>query len=208
MTTGADRSLRIGLTGGIASGKSAVADSFAELGVPIVDTDVIAREVVVPGSPALQEIRRAFGRDIITSKGTLDLRALRQLIFEDAGKRRQLEDILHPRIRQEAEHRIAASRAPYLIVVVPLLAESPMKAMMDRILVVDCSERTQIARLRSRDAETEAQARRIMATQASREERLAIADDVIVNEGSFQELRDQVQTLHRSYLEVASNFDS
>lgn len=204
MTGGGGRSLRIGLTGGIASGKSIVADRFAELGVPVIDTDQIARQLVQPGSPALQDIRRAFGAEVIKQDGSLDRRAMRHIVFSDARKRVQLEAILHPQIRRETERRVELISSPYLLIVVPLLANSPMQEMMDRILVVDCSEATQIERLMARDIETEEQARRIMATQSSRQQRLAIADDVIRNDGTIEEMRKQVDALHRSYSALAT----
>lgn len=195
--------LRIGLTGGIASGKSIVADLFADKGTPIIDTDVIAREIVEPGRPALAEIEQAFGPGILDTEGRLRRRRLRDLVFRDDKRREILEAILHPRIREEAEARAAAAGGAYQIVVVPLLAESPMKATMDRILVVDCSEATQLARLRQRDAESEAQARRMIAAQASREQRLAIADDVIDNDGTLEATAEQVNELHRKYLDLS-----
>jgi dephospho-CoA kinase len=195
--------LRIGLTGGIASGKSLVADLFAARGIPVIDTDVIARDVVRPGQPALEEIEREFGPDVLDPGGGLDRRRLRELIFADEARRRALEAILHPRIRSEAERQSAAAGGDYQIIVVPLLVESPMRHFMDRILVVDCSERTQLERLRARDTETEEQARRILAAQASRETRLGIADDVLENEGTKEEAATQVEHLHRQYLELA-----
>lgn len=200
MSANARNPLQIGLTGGIASGKSLVADMFAELGVPIVDTDIVARDVVNPGTPALDEIRSAFGDGVINADGSLERKAMRDIVFADDVLRRKLEAILHPRIRTETEVRVAAIEADYLIIVVPLLAESPMKSMMDRILVVDCNEETQIERLMARDIESEEQARRIMATQASRTERLAIADDVIENNGSVENVRRQVNALHEFYV--------
>lgn len=195
--------LRIGLTGGIASGKSLVADLFAARGVPVIDTDVIARDVVRPGQPALGEIEREFGADVLEPGGGLDRRHLRELIFADEARRRALEAILHPRIRSEAVRRSAAEGGDYQIIVVPLLVESPMRQFMDRILVVDCSEQTQLERLLARDTETEEQARRILAAQASRETRLGIADDVLENEGTKEEAAAQVERLHRQYLELA-----
>jgi len=195
--------LRIGLTGGIASGKSVVADLFAARGVPGIDTDVIAREIVEPGQPALADIAREFGEDVIAADGRLDRRKLRDLVFRDDKRRKALERILHPRIRRIAEERAAAAGGPYQLIVVPLLAESPMRSSMDRILVVDCRVETQLERLQRRDAESEAQARRMIAAQASREERLAIADDVIDNDGSLEETERQVENLHRKYLELA-----
>lgn len=195
--------LRIGLTGGIASGKTTVADLFAAKGVPIIDTDVIAREVVEPGRPALVEIAREFGRDILDEEGRLRRRHLRDLVFKDDKRRKALESILHPRIREETEAQAAAADGAYQLIVVPLLAESPMKASMDRILVVDVSEETQLERLLQRDAESEVQARRMIAAQASREDRLRVADDVIDNDGSLEATADQVDRLHRKYLELA-----
>ena len=199
----ATRPLRIGLTGGIASGKSAVADLFAAKGVPIIDTDVIAREIVEPGQPAVAEIEQAFGPDILDAEGRLRRRQLRNLVFRDDKRRQTLESILHPRIREAAEARAAAAGGAYQVIVVPLLAESPMRATMDRILVVDCSEETQLERLLRRDAETETQARRMIAAQASRDDRLAIADDIVDNDGTLEATAKQVDELHRKYLELA-----
>jgi len=200
------RPLRVGLTGGIASGKSTVADMFADLGVPIVDTDVIAREVVAVGQPALEEIRAAFGSEVLTAEGSLDRAAMRKLVFGDDPARARLEAILHPRIRQQTDAQADAAGGVYQLIVVPLLVESPMRKDVDRVLVVDCDEARQIERLMQRDAESEEQARRILAAQASREERLAIADDVIANDGSPAETLEQVQALHRRYLERARAF--
>lgn len=199
-----DRLLRIGLTGGIASGKSTVADLFAAKGVPVIDTDIIAREVVEPGEPALDEIVELFGPDVIDADGYLRRRHLRDLVFADDGKRKALEAILHPRIRDTAVAQADSLGGPYQIIVVPLLVESPMKKLMDRILVVDCSEEVQLARLLQRDSENAEQARRILAAQASRAERLAIADDVIVNVGSVGETARQVDDLHWQYLRQAA----
>ncbi len=193
------RPLRIGLTGGIASGKSTVANLFADLGVPVIDTDIIAREVVLPGQPALSEIRDAFG-DAVFDEGVLDRAAMRQQIFADDDARRRLEAIVHPRIQQETIRQARESGGDYQLIVVPLLTESPLRDFVDRILLVDCNEETQIQRLLARDAETEDQARRILATQASREERLAIADDVIHNDAGMEATSSQVSALHDTYL--------
>lgn len=196
----ADKPLRIGLTGGIASGKSTVADMFAELGVPVIDTDVIAREVVEPGQPALAEIREAFGAGVIAADGTLDRRAMRAIVFDDDAARRRLEAILHPKIGEATREQAEAAGGAYQIVVVPLLIGSSLRGFVDRVLVVDCDEQTQIARLLDRDAESEDQARRMLAAQSSRTDRLAIADDVIVNDGALEATREQVLALHGSYL--------
>lgn len=194
------RPLRIGLTGGIASGKSTVADLFARMGVPIIDTDVIARQVVQLGKPALDEIRAAFGDDVFDAHGQLDRASMRRIIFSDADQREQLESILHPRIRDETISQVIAAGGPYQIIVVPLLVGSPMLDVIDRVLVVDCDEDTQLARLMERDVETVSQARRILAAQSSREDRLRIADDVIPNDQDIAETRSQVDDLHDRYL--------
>jgi len=198
-----DNTLRVGLTGGIASGKSTVADLFAGLGVPVIDTDVIARQVVEPGKPALAEIVSAFGKDILTDDGRLDRGAMRRIVFADDARRRQLEAILHPRIRTEALAQAATAGGPYQVIVVPLLAESPMKNSMDRILVVDVPESVQLDRLLARDSESREQASRIIAAQVSRADRLAIADDVIRNDGALADTERQVQDLHQRYLALA-----
>jgi dephospho-CoA kinase len=199
--------LRIGLTGGIASGKSTVADMFADLGVPVIDTDVISREVVARGEPALAEIREVFGPGVIAADGTLDRAAMRSLVFSDNVARRRLQAILHPRIGRATREQADAAEGAYQIIVVPLLVESPLRGFIDRVLVVDCDEDTQLTRLLARDAETEEQARRILAAQSSRAERLAIADDVISNEGSLDAVREQVRVLHRRYLVMAARTD-
>jgi dephospho-CoA kinase len=197
--------LRVGLTGGIAGGKTTVAELFRDLGAAIIDTDVIARDVVRPGSSALDEIHRQFGADIINSDGTLDRARLRGLIFADDAKKQALEGILHPRIQAETERLAGTVGGPYQLIVVPLLVESPLNELMDRILVVDCDPDTQLARLLERDVGGEEQARRMIAAQASREERLAIADDLIDNSGSFDATWDQVATLHDYYLELTQS---
>jgi dephospho-CoA kinase len=191
--------LRIGLTGGIASGKSVVADMFAELGVPVIDTDLIAREVVQPGQPALDEIRDRFGETVIDDAGNLDRAALRKLIFSDKDARLDLEAILHPRIGAETRRQADAADGDYQLIVVPLLVGSPLLQFVDQILVVDCQEQTQIRRLLERDTETLEQARRILAAQPSREQRLAIANDVINNDHSLAHVHDQVTDLDRKY---------
>jgi len=199
--------LRVGLTGGIASGKSTVAEIFAGLGVPVIDTDVIAREVVNPGQPALDQIRDMFGVQVIAPDGNLDRAAMRALVFADETARHKLEGVLHPRIREATIEQAVGAGGAYQLIVVPLLVESPLRSFVDRVLVVDCDEQTQIRRLLARDAETEEQARRMIEAQASREDRLAIADDVIENGGGLQETRDQALALHRGYLQQASLHD-
>lgn len=197
--------LRVGLTGGIASGKSTAARRFAELGVTVIDADEIAREVVAPGRPALAEITARFGAGVLTPAGELDRRALRERVFADSRERHDLEAILHPRIRAEMARRAAAAAGPYVILVIPLLVEAGERADLDRILVVDAAEEAQIARLRSRDGGSPEQARAMLAAQASRAARLARADDVLHNDGSVDALRAGVDALHRSYLEIAAS---
>ena len=175
---------------------------FAELGAAVIDTDVIAREVVVPGQPGLTEVRRAFGEHVVSDDGTLNRDAMRQLVFADDDARKQLEAILHPRIREETYRQSDQASGEYQVIVIPLLAESPLRSFVDRILVADCDEDTQISRLLARDAESERQARRILAAQASREERLAIADDIIDSDASLDAVRSQVAALHKSYLDL------
>jgi len=197
------RPLRIALTGGIASGKSLVADMFAQLGAPVIDTDIIARQVVAPGQPALDEIRERFGEEIIDAVGELDRRKLRQRIFLDPEARTDLENILHPRIGSETLRQAGLAGGNYQLIVVPLLVGSKLLELVDRVLVVDCDEETQIRRLLARDSETIEQARRMLEAQSTREERLDIADDVISNDGSLRETRDQVLRLHESYILLA-----
>lgn len=194
---------RIGLTGGIASGKSTVANLFAELGATIIDTDVIAREVVAPGQPALDDIAATFGAEVLQPDGSLDRAALRARVFASPAERERLEAITHPRIRAETLRQADAADGLYQLIVVPLLVKSPLRESVDRILVVDCPEETQIERLMARDADSEAQARRILDAQSSRDERLAIADDVISNDGSLENTRRQVAKLHEIYRALA-----
>ncbi len=197
------RPLRIGLTGGIASGKSTITEMFRECGAAIIDTDVVARDVVAPGQPALDEIRAAFGDAVIAPDGSLDRPAMRNVVFADSEARARLEAILHPRIRDATIARADAAAGPYQVIVVPLLVGSPLVEYVDRVLVVDCDENTQIRRLIARDTESDAQARRILAAQASREDRLAVADDVIANDGGLDDAKREVLALHRKYLALA-----
>jgi len=195
--------LRVGLTGGIGSGKSEVARLFAELGAPVIDTDVIARELVEPGQPALQEITDTFGSDILDADGRLDRAQLRARVFEDPEKRRRLEAILHPRIRARALELADAADTPYCLLVIPLLVETGNDYPLDRVLVVDAPEATRIARVEARDALPPEQIRSILASQASREQRLAIADDVIVNNAGLDQLRNAVERLDQQYRQAA-----
>lgn len=198
-----NRPLLIALTGGIASGKSAVARLFENLGVPVLDTDQIARDVVEPGMPAFAEIVTAFGRDILDASGRLDRRSLRDRVFADPEQRRLLESITHPAIRAELARRSAAAAGAYQIHVIPLLVEGGRGDAYDRVLVVDCPEEQQIERLMARDKSNAEQARNILAAQATREQRLEAADDVIVNTGTLADLEQFVLTLHQNYQRLA-----
>jgi len=198
-----NRLLRIGLTGGIASGKTTVAERFSELGVPVIDADAAARSVVAPGEPALAEISQRFGPAVMAEGGVLDRRALRNRVFADPQARRDLEAILHPRIRAEMERLAAAAAGPYLIMAIPLLVETAAQTRVDRVLVVDVPEQVQIERVMARDACSADQARAIVAAQTGRAERLALADDVLPNSGPIAELRHGVDGLHQHYLGLA-----
>jgi dephospho-CoA kinase len=205
MANSDEKLLRIGLTGGIASGKTVTAELFAELGAQIIDTDDIARQLVAPGQPALADIAATFGSEILTPDGELDRAKLRERVFETEADRRRLEAILHPRIRRTTLERAAAAGGPYQVLVVPLLLETGFEALVDRILVVDCPESLQRQRLLERDGEDQARVDHIMAAQLHRAERLKAADDVIDNAGSLAETRTQVQALHKRYLELAGD---
>lgn len=191
--------MKVGLTGGIASGKSAVADAFAMRGVAVIDTDLIARELVEPGTPALAEIRATFGDSILDSAGKLDRKQLRSLVFSDPEKRRTLEGLLHPLIAREMHTRAAAAGGVYQLIVVPLLVEAGLATDFDRVLVVDCPATLQMSRLIARDNETETTARAMLDAQSARGQRLAQADDIIVNDGDLVALDTAVGKLHRVY---------
>lgn len=201
--------LIVGLTGGIGSGKSAAATMFGELGAAVVDTDAIAHELTAPQGTAIAAIRESFGAALIGADGALDRGAMRRLVFTDARAKARLETILHPLIRAESERRCAAglaAGAPYAVLVVPLLVESKTyRNRVARVAVVDCAEETQVARVMARNGLAEAEVRRIMAAQASREERLAAADDVIDNDDGIAALRAQVEILHRQYCRLSRN---
>ncbi|MDX1252586.1 MAG: dephospho-CoA kinase [Gammaproteobacteria bacterium] len=199
--------IRIGLTGGIGSGKSTVADCFAELGVAVIDADQIARELVEPGRPALDAIVDAFGRDILDGSGQLDRARLRALVFDNTTRRQQLETILHPLIRTEMRKRadaLEASGAPYAILCIPLLLETGQTDLADRILVVDAPEELRYQRVRARNGLPDSQIAAIIAAQVSREQRLAAADDIIVNDGDLPKLQRQVIAMHQRYLTLAA----
>ena len=196
---------RVGLTGGIASGKTTVASLFAERGATVLDTDVIAREVVEPGRPALTALVNALGYGILDSDGRLARAELRRLLFADAASRREVETILHPAILAELELQARRAPGPYQVFVIPLLVESGLERIVNRVLVVDCPEEEQLRRLMARDRTSREEALRMLQTQASREERLAAADDVIDNSGPAAGLPARVAELDRKYREMAAS---
>jgi dephospho-CoA kinase len=202
-TPAASRVFRVGLTGGIASGKSTAAKFFGALGVPILDSDQVAREVVEPGQPPLERLVERFGRGILTADGHLDRPALRDIVFSDPRARADLENLTHPAIGAALEARSAAAGGPYQILVIPLLVEKNLASQVSRVLVVDCDEELQIRRLHARDGSTRAQARAILDAQVSRSARLKAADDVIRNDADMGAVQTQVAELHARYLELA-----
>jgi dephospho-CoA kinase len=198
--------LRIGLTGGIASGKSVASDYFASLGIPVIDTDLISRELVQPGSAGLQRIIETFGESVLDEHGALDRSRLREIVFTSDDKRTQLEDILHPAIRDRVGKLITEIvNAPYAIIVIPLLFETRYPIPVDRVLVIDADENRQLKRLLKRDDISLEQARAMLRAQASREERIRRADDVARNDGTLEALQAQLQKLHQEYLKIATN---
>ncbi len=193
----------VALTGGIGSGKSTVADAFAAQGIAVVDADIIAREVVAPGEPALNEIQAHFGADVITADGTLNRRRLREIIFAAAPEKAWLNALLHPLIQKRTREAIARTSSPYVLWVVPLLVENQLQSRADRVLVVDVMPETQIARTMKRDGVTHDHVQQILAAQASREARLSVADDVINNDGDPHNAVAEVTRLHQYYLALA-----
>ena len=197
-----NRAFRVGLTGGIASGKSTAAKFFGALGVPIIDTDQVARDVVEPGQPPLERLVERFGPSILTPDGHLDRPALRNIVFSDPKARADLEALTHPAIGAAVQALSAIAGGPYQVLVIPLLVEKSLGSQVDRVVVVDCEEELQIKRLQARDGSTLEQARAILNAQASRTARLKAAHDVIKNDGDMSAVRDQVSELHTRYLEL------
>lgn len=200
--------LRIGLTGGIGSGKSAVSDRFAELGVPVTDADVIAHSLTAPGGGAIEAIANAFGDGVIDADGAMDRDAMRALVFDDPSRREQLESILHPLIRQTMADQIAGFDFAYCILAIPLLVEGGTHPLVDRIVVVDAPIERRIQWIMARSALDEARIRSIMQAQATAQERQAVADDVIDNSGTLEDLRDRVDALHARFLALAKDYAS
>ncbi len=197
--------LTIGLTGGIGSGKSEVARMFSQLGVPVIDADVIAHQLVQPGTEALSEITAVFGETILTSKGTLDRAKLAGIVFNKPDMKQQLESIIHPRVREQIRaFKDAHKNAPYIMVVIPLLLESGQRDLVDRVLIVNAAEPVRIQRVRTRDGRNEAQIRSIIRNQVDDAERNAAADDNIDNSGSLDDLLLSVRKLHQQYISLAA----
>lgn len=194
----------VALTGGIGSGKSTVADNFARLGITVVDADIIARQVVEPGQPALSIISDHFGTEILLQNGSLNRRVLREKIFASPAEKQWLNALLHPLIHQRTQTEISQARSPYVLWVVPLLVENNLQQKADRVLVVDVSPELQIARTIARDKVSREHAQQIIAAQATREARLSAADDVINNDGAPEKVAAHVDRLHSQYLELAS----
>lgn len=196
----------VGLTGGIGSGKSTVAHLFANLGVTVIDADLIAREVTAPRSEGLATIMKCFGDKVFTAQGELDRKKLRDIIFADSEAKTQVENLLHPLIVQAMRKQIAAAPPPYCLAVIPLLTESTLSFdFLNRICVVDAPVELQLQRAAQRDQVTESAIAAIIASQSSREERLKSADDVILNQGNLHDLETQVKKLHQRYLQLAGS---
>lgn len=196
--------LRVGLTGGIGSGKSTIASLFVMRGVPVIDTDDIARALTEPGQEAFDEIVHAFGESMLDEKRRIDRNRLREHVFDNNDERRRLESIMHPRIRAIVREKLAAIEAPYTIVVVPLLIESGFSDLVDRILVADTAENIQIQRTASRSGLSEPEIRKIISAQATRAQRLQQANDVIENNGDRKQLEAEVERKHQWYLSLAA----
>jgi dephospho-CoA kinase len=208
MNAAAPPRFAVGLTGGIGCGKTTVADQFGALGATLIDTDLIAHALTAPQGAAMPAIVAAFGADFAGPDGALDRARMRALVFADPGAKARLEAILHPRIRAACEAAAQAATGPYLVFVVPLLVESGnWRERVDRVLVIDCAESTQLARVMARNGLTEDQVRAIMANQATRAQRLAAADDVITNDDGLTALAPQIAALHRIYLAFSERMD-
>ena len=197
------QNLHIALSGGIASGKTYVSDKFSSLGVDIIDTDIIAHEIVLPGRSALEEITDNFGKSVLQKDGALNRKLMRSIVFEDSKKRLILESILHPKIQSEVKNKISSLNGPYQIIVVPLLTKSPILKQVNRILIIDCDEKKQLKRLIKRDGISTKLASQIISSQSDRKERLSIADDIILNDNDFDSLDMQIINLHRYYLDLS-----
>ena len=197
--------LYIGLSGGIASGKTIVSDEFSSLGADIIDTDIIARELIFPGSETLNEIVSVFGENVLQDDGNLNRKLMRQIIFSEKDKKITLEKIMHPKIQNKVKQKIQSASGQYQLIVVPLLLQSPILDFIHRVLIIDCDEKIQINRLIKRDNISEELAKKMIENQSKREERLAIADDVILNEGRLEEIKHEVKKLNDFYIKISSS---
>lgn len=195
--------LRIGLTGGIGSGKSSAAAMFARRGVPVIDADEIAKQLVAPGQPAYERIIQRFGKEFVDADGFIDRGRLRRHVFDDPASRRELEAILHPRVRQQIQRQLRVLRAPYCVIVIPLIFEANQQDLVDRILVIDAAEDTQVQRVAARSSLADDEIRKIIAAQIGRNVRLRQAHDVITNEGELEQLEERVDAFHTRYLDLA-----
>ncbi|KKD59962.1 dephospho-CoA kinase [Grimontia sp. AD028] len=194
----------VGVTGGIGSGKTTVANLFAEKGIEVIDADVIARQVVEPGSEGLKAIAEKFGASMLNDDGTLNRGALREHVFSHPEDKEWLNGLLHPKIRQEMITQTAQATSPYCLLVIPLLVENGLQSLCQRVLVVDVSEATQVTRTTQRDQVPEEQVKNILAAQATRQQRLEAADDIIFNENDSKPLSEQIETLHHQYLALVA----
>ena len=197
--------LKVGLTGGIGSGKSTVSKGLVRLGVPVIDTDQIARQLLQPGQPLLDTIKERFGEQVFQADGQLDRHALRDAVFRDTDQLQALEEIMHPAIRQQVHAELGLLDVPYVIIAIPLLVEKGWQSQVDRVLVVDCEETQQLDRACARDGNDPALIRAIMAQQASRAQRLAAADEILHNDGSIEALHVQIRDLHQHYLTMSND---
>ncbi len=195
--------LRIGLTGGIGTGKSSAAAMFAKRGVPVIDADEIAGQLVAPGQPAYDQVVRFFGKEIVSDDGSIDRARLRRRVFDEPRLRHELEAIVHPRVRQQIQRQVRALSAPYCVLVIPLLLEANQQDLVDRVVVIDTGEDAQVQRVAARSSLTEPEIRKIIAAQIGRDARLRYAHEVITNDGDLEQLEEQVERLHQRYLALA-----
>ncbi|GMQ90565.1 MAG: dephospho-CoA kinase [Gammaproteobacteria bacterium] len=195
--------LRIGLTGGIGSGKSSAAAMFAKRGVPVIDADEIAGQLVAPGQPAYDQVVRFFGKEIVSDDGSIDRARLRTRVFDEPRLRHELEAIVHPRVRQQIQRQLRALNAPYCVLVIPLLLEANQQDLVDRVVVIDTGEDAQVQRVAARSSLTEPEIRKIIAAQIGRDARLRHAHEVITNDGDLEQLEEQIERLHQRYLALA-----
>jgi dephospho-CoA kinase len=197
--------LRIGLTGGIGSGKSSAASFFADQGVTVIDLDQIARKIVARDSPALTKIQNRYGDKVLDNKGHLDRQKLAEIIFLEANEKKWLEELLHPLIREEQKNQVITANSSYVVIEIPLLVENQLSSTVDRVLLIDCPENLQKERALSRGKQSEQQIDRTIAAQATREQRQRVADDIVLNDRTMEAMRNKLEKLHREYLHLAKS---